>query len=252
MNKRKFREQFEFDPNKKLFVGIEEEHWLTDQEGNLTDKALDILRYAATKNLCFSPLEWVIQNGILLPKVEKEILPKLRFEVGLQPELNQAQIEITTKANPDPQSALANLISQRILLQELASQNKCKILPTATPIFPFRSQVFPLYHYRQVERIFAENIKSAFTSGLHVHLGVSNEKEAIVIFNYLREFLPELLALSANSPIVSGVTTGLHSNRYFRYRTVVGSAIPAPIKCWDSYYNELEKMRCADNPTRNY
>ena len=49
--------------------------------------------------------------------------------------------------------------------------------------------------------------------GLHVHVGIRGGDRAIAVCNAMRRFLPELLALSASSPFVEGVDSGLHSAR---------------------------------------
>jgi carboxylate-amine ligase len=51
------------------------------------------------------------------------------------------------------------------------------------------------------------------TFGLHVHVGIRGRDRAIAVHNALRNFLPELLALSASSPFVEAVNSGLHSAR---------------------------------------
>ena len=49
--------------------------------------------------------------------------------------------------------------------------------------------------------------------GLHVHVGIAGADRAIAVHDGLRNFLPELLALSASSPFVEAVNSGLHSAR---------------------------------------
>jgi carboxylate-amine ligase len=49
--------------------------------------------------------------------------------------------------------------------------------------------------------------------GLHVHVGIRGADRAVAVCNALRNYLPELLALSASSPFVEGVFTHLHSAR---------------------------------------
>lgn len=51
------------------------------------------------------------------------------------------------------------------------------------------------------------------TWSLHVHVGVNGADRAIAVCDHLRGLLPELLALSANSPFLDGRDTGLHSVR---------------------------------------
>ncbi len=46
-----------------------------------------------------------------------------------------------------------------------------------------------------------------------MHVGIAGADRAIAVHDALRNFLPELLALSASSPFVENVDTGLHSAR---------------------------------------
>ena len=48
---------------------------------------------------------------------------------------------------------------------------------------------------------------------LHVHVGITGADRAVRTFSKLRNYLPELLALSASSPFVEDVDSGLHSAR---------------------------------------
>jgi glutamate---cysteine ligase / carboxylate-amine ligase len=51
------------------------------------------------------------------------------------------------------------------------------------------------------------------TWSMHVHVGVNGADRAIAVCDHLRGLLPQLLALSANSPFLDGRDTGLHSVR---------------------------------------
>ena len=48
---------------------------------------------------------------------------------------------------------------------------------------------------------------------MHVHVGVRGADRAIAVCDRLRAILPELLAVSANSPFLDGADSGLHSAR---------------------------------------
>ena len=68
-------------------------------------------------------------------------------------------------------------------------------------------------HYRRNDELLRYVVWRNNTFGLHVHVGISGADRAIAVTTALRNFLPELLALSASSPFVEGVNTGLHSAR---------------------------------------
>ena len=68
-------------------------------------------------------------------------------------------------------------------------------------------------HYRRNDELLRYVVWRNNTFGLHVHVGIRGGDRAIAVCNALRNFLPELLALSASSPFVEEVDTGLHSAR---------------------------------------
>ena len=68
-------------------------------------------------------------------------------------------------------------------------------------------------HYRRNDELLRYVVWRNNTFGLHVHVAIRGADRAIAVIDALRNFLPELLALSASSPFVEGVDTGLHSAR---------------------------------------
>jgi glutamate---cysteine ligase / carboxylate-amine ligase len=68
-------------------------------------------------------------------------------------------------------------------------------------------------HYRRNDELLRYVVWRNNTFGLHVHVGIAGADRAIAVHDALRNFLPELLALSASSPFVEAVNTGLHSAR---------------------------------------
>jgi len=68
-------------------------------------------------------------------------------------------------------------------------------------------------HYRRNDELLRYVVWRNNTFGFHVHVGIRGADRAIAVHNGLRAFLPELLALSASSPFVEHVVTGLHSAR---------------------------------------
>src|SRR5262249_53200069 len=70
----------------------------------------------------------------------------------------------------------------------------------------------------------------------HLHVAISGADRAIAVVAGLRNFLPELLAVSASSPFVEGVNSGLHSARtqiFTRFFPRCG--VPDAFASWDEY-----------------
>jgi carboxylate-amine ligase len=74
------------------------------------------------------------------------------------------------------------------------------------------------------------------TWSLHVHVGVRGADRAIAVCDRLRDLLPPLLALSANSPFLDRRDTGLASVRSEIFtRTFPRCGVPSPFVDWDTY-----------------
>ncbi|HEY8773656.1 MAG TPA: YbdK family carboxylate-amine ligase [Gaiellaceae bacterium] len=68
-------------------------------------------------------------------------------------------------------------------------------------------------HYRRNDELLRYVVWRNNTFGHHVHVGIRGADRAVAVHDGLRPFLPHLLALSASSPLVEGVHSGLHSAR---------------------------------------
>jgi len=74
------------------------------------------------------------------------------------------------------------------------------------------------------------------TWSLHLHMGVRGADRAIAVCDWLRELLPLLLAVSANSPFLDRRDTGLHSVRSEIFtRTFPRCGVPSPFRDWATY-----------------
>ena len=82
------------------------------------------------------------------------------------------------------------------------------------PWAPWQEQrIIDTPHYRRNDELLRYVVWRNNTFGLHVHVGIRGADRAVATVNGLRNFLPELLALSASSPFVENVNSGLHSAR---------------------------------------
>ena len=91
-------------------------------------------------------------------------------------------------------------------------------------------------HYRRNDELLRYVVWRNNTFGLHVHVAINGPDRAIAVVSALRNFLPELLALSCSSPFVENVNTGLHSARtqiFTRFFPRCG--VPDAFAAWDEY-----------------
>jgi len=99
--------------------------------------------------------------------------------------------------------------------------------------------------YHKLAILYQETLLRQVTFGLHVHVAVDSGDAAIRACDRLREYLPILLALSANSPFWCGRATGLQSHRLEVMSSLPGGGIPPLLGDWHSYGRLIEHLtRC--------
>ncbi|WP_060926034.1 glutamate--cysteine ligase [Microbacterium hydrocarbonoxydans] len=78
--------------------------------------------------------------------------------------------------------------------------------------------------------------------GIHVHIGVEDQRKVIPIINALAAYLPHLQALAASSPFWAGERTGYASNRALVFQQLPTAGLPWPLRDWSQYESYLEDM----------
>jgi carboxylate-amine ligase len=105
------------------------------------------------------------------------------------------------------------------------------------PWSPWQDQrIIDTPHYRRNDEYLRYVVWRNNTFGLHVHVGINGPDRAIRVCSALRNYLPELLAVSASSPFVEGVYTYLHSARTQVFtRMFPRCGIPDWFEGWDDW-----------------
>ena len=98
-------------------------------------------------------------------------------------------------------------------------------------------------HYNRLRKELGWVAQRNNTWSLHVHMGIRGADRAIAVCDRLRELLPLLLAISANSPFLDRHDTGLHSVRSEIFtRTFPRCGVPSPFRDWRTYADFVEKL----------
>jgi carboxylate-amine ligase len=93
-------------------------------------------------------------------------------------------------------------------------------------------------HYNRLREELGWVAQRNNTWSMHVHMGVRGADRAIAVCDWMRELLPLLLAVSANSPFLDRCDTGLHTVRTEIFtRTFPRCGIPSPFGDWSRYAN---------------
>jgi carboxylate-amine ligase len=200
-----------FDGGVDYTVAVEEEFALLDPLTlELTDRFEDV--YAAA--------------------VETELAPNV---VG---ELIASEVEVRTGRCAGFAEAAAAMAERRAQIHAVARELQIGLGGTGThPWSRWQDQrIIDTPHYRRNDEILRYVVWRNNTFGLHVHVGIAGADRAIAVHDALRNFLPELLALSASSPFVENVNSGLHSARTEIFtRTFPRCGIPDAYGSWRTF-----------------
>jgi carboxylate-amine ligase len=99
-------------------------------------------------------------------------------------------------------------------------------------------------HYTRLREELGYVAQRNNTWSLHVHVGVRGADRAIAVSDRMRELLPPLLALSANSPYLDRRDSGLASVRSEIFtRTFPRCGVPSPFVDWDTYAGFVDLLQ---------
>ncbi len=98
-------------------------------------------------------------------------------------------------------------------------------------------------HYNRLRKELGYVAQRNNTWSMHVHMGVRGADRAIAVCDWMRELLPLLLAVSANSPFLDRRDSGLHTVRTEIFtRTFPRCGVPSPFVDWDSYASFVGRL----------
>ncbi|MET8751674.1 glutamate--cysteine ligase [Streptomyces sp. NPDC004667] len=135
------------------------------------------------------------------------------------------QVEVATAAAGSVLELRDELLRARGILTRAAAALGCRLVAAAGPVLPpaepLRMNFDPPRRRNRIERfgLLSENLVSC---GRHVHVGTLSRARAVAASNTIRQWIPTLIALSANSPFWKGHDTG-----HATWRTVAWSSWPS-------------------------
>jgi glutamate---cysteine ligase / carboxylate-amine ligase len=147
-------------------------------------------------------------------------------------ELRSAQVEAMTPVCVSVADVARELASIRRLV---ATGLGPDVLVVGTGAHPLTTDPGPLSSAQRYRRLAAEHpwaARSAVTCGLHVHVAVSGADRALAVYNALRSYLPELLALGANAPYYGGDDSGLATVRAKLNQSWPRAGVPPAFASW--------------------
>ena len=160
------------------------------------------------------------------------------LEEHLVGELIASEVEVRTGKQVSFADVPGAIAERRAQLQSLVEPMGLLLGATGThPWADWKEQrIIDTPHYRRNDELLRYVVWRNNTFGLHVHVAINGPDRAIAVMAGMRNFLPELLALSASSPFVEGVNSGLHSARtqiFTRFFPRCG--VPDAFASWAEY-----------------
>ena len=153
-------------------------------------------------------------------------------------ELIASEVEIRSGRAESFAEALTLQRERRVRLFELADGMGLALGAMGThPWANYLDQrIIDTPHYNRLRHELGYVAQRNNTWSMHVHMGIRGADRAIAVCDRLRELLPLLLAVSANSPFLDRRDSGLHTVRSEIFtRTFPRCGVPSPFVDWASY-----------------
>jgi carboxylate-amine ligase len=206
-----------FEASTDFTVGLEEEFAILDPRTLSLDHRFEELRDVAQ------------EDPVLAESIAGELI--------------RSEIEIRSGRGETFADAVAKQREARSHLFALSARNDALLGATGThPWSPWQEQqIIDTDHYRRVQDLLQYVAWRNNTFSLHVHVGVRGAERAIRVCDRLRVVMPELLAISANSPFLDGRHSGLHSARTQIFtKSFPRCGIPDAFGRWQAYADYID------------
>src|ERR687897_258042 len=203
-------------------LGVEEEYMLLDPE------TFDLVQHVDT-------VLTAVQGG--------------EFVERIGPELMQSVLEISTPVCHTAADVDTELRKLRTYITDIAREEGLRVGSAGTHPFSLfeRQRITARDRYRNLVDQLQYVARRELIFGLHIHCAVDDPDKAVAIIGALLPHLPELLALSGNSPFWRGEVTGLSSSRQMVFAAFPRSGPPPRFRNYSDYaevVGQLEKTGC--------
>jgi carboxylate-amine ligase len=166
----------------------------------------------------------------------------------LKQELHACQVELITEVCTSTGEAIAALADMRSAVRVTGAG----VLGAGThpSALEGSAEITDQDRYERIRHLLGDAAVTP-VAGLHVHVGMPDADTAIRAFNGLREHLPLLSALAANSPFRHGRDTGLASAREVTLRSWPRSGVPRALRDF-AEFEQLSELLCRAAGVEDY
>ncbi len=166
-----------------------------------------------------------------------------RAGVELQLELTSCQVETASGIHVHAEDLLRELGELRGTVARSARDNGARLLAAGVPpTVPEAYPVTDMPRYRRIAEQFGMLAHEQGLCGCHVHVAVPDPETAVQVSNFLRPWLPVLLALTANSSVYRASASGYASWRNILWRRWPSAGPPPYFGSCAEYDDAVEMM----------
>lgn len=199
------------------------------------------MRFGVEEEFCFINLkDHGLENSIF------EFLPLIPDNIRdskVKPDLHECILEVSTDVCTNLEELEEQLISLRNTVTEKAEWLGLSLISTG--IHPFSpSESATLIETDRYIRLIDGGalLSEGVHFGMHIHIEEELRDRMFGMISRLKYFIPEIIALSVNSPYYLGVRTGFASSRLYRYGRTPTVGIPPNIGDYDDFERYIQKM----------
>lgn len=149
----------------------------------------------------------------------------------LKTELFECIVETTTPVCRDASEALESLSALRRDVAALAAPLGLAVAASGAHPFgdPLEQELVVEQRYAEIVDELGDVVRGQLVCGLHVHVSMPSVEACLRALEGMLPWLPAVLALSANSPLLPGTEAGLRSARAGRLLELPRSGAPPPL-----------------------
>jgi carboxylate-amine ligase len=190
----------------------------------------------------------ILDAETLEPRAAVDVLVReaaaLDLPGSLKTELHASVVELNTSICAGPSEATASLRELRRAAARIAAEHGLVVAAAgAHPTAPLESlPVVQEERYLSMLRDVGHAARRQGVNGLHVHVGMPSADACWDALEGVLPWLPLVLAVSANSPFVAAVATGMQSNRAAVLAELPRAGPPPAFGSYDAWEAWVERL----------
>ncbi len=156
---------------------------------------------------------------------------------ALKGELQETTVEIETSVCASYDELTEELKRRRFQAATTAAAEGLEIVSAGLhPFSGWEGHEFRTAdRYTAIKNLHDRIVRQVYVFGMHVHIGIPEQRDRIPIMTGVRGVLPHLLALSASSPFLSADDTGFASYRAVLWRQFPYTGVPPRFHSEEDY-----------------